>query len=109
MVIVEVYWLHMLFKELDVPLPTIPLSWCNNRGALTLASNPMFHAWTKHIEVDVQFVQEKVINKDIFTKGLSSPQFLFLRDKLMVLESHIHLQGIVNRISKTLQHAIQIP
>jgi hypothetical protein len=59
MVIVEVYWLRMLFKELNVPLPTIPLSWCDNRGALALASNPVFHARIKHIEVDVHFFKRR--------------------------------------------------
>lgn len=98
----------MLFKELHVPLPTIPLISCDNRGALAIASNLVFYARTKHIEVDVHIVREKVINKDIsvhflsthdqlayiFTKGLSSLQFLSLCDKLTVIESPIRLRGL---------------
>jgi hypothetical protein len=59
----------------------------------------VFHARTKHIEVDYHFVREKVLNRDvlikfistsdqvadIFTKGLSSSRFMFLKDKLMVV------------------------
>jgi hypothetical protein len=47
----ELFWLRMLFKELGVPLPVSPVIWCYNISALALASNPVFHARTKHIEV----------------------------------------------------------
>ena len=106
----EVFWLRMLFKELKVFLPTAPILWCDNLSALALASNPVFHARTKHIEVDYHFIREKVLNRDvllkfistgdqiadIFTKGLSSARFLFLKSKLMVLSSPISLRGNVN-------------
>lgn len=98
MTMAELYWLHMLFQDLQLPLLSCPIIWCDNIGALTLAFNPVFHARTKHIEVDVHFIREKVANKDvslkfistidqvadIFTKGLSSVRFNFLKDKLMV-------------------------
>jgi hypothetical protein len=114
----ELYWLHMLFKELHVSLTTVPKIWCDNLGALALASNPVYHARTKHIEVDYHFIHEKVLNKDIsvhylsthiqladiFTKGLSSSCFLFLRDKLMVLGSPISLQGAVSKYTMIPAH-----
>lgn len=79
--------------------------WCDNLSALALASNPVFHARTKHIEVDYHFIREKVLNHDvllkfistgdqvadIFTKGLSSACFLFLKSKQMVLSPLISL------------------
>jgi hypothetical protein len=95
----ELYWLWMLFKELKIFLSTPPVLWCDNVSALALASNPVFHARTKHIEVDYHFVHEKVLNRDIiikfistqdqvadiFTKGLPSARFLALKVKLMVI------------------------
>ena len=38
-----------------------PILWCDNIGVGSLASNPMFHAKTTHIEIDIHFVREKVI------------------------------------------------
>lgn len=89
----------MLLCELHIPLSQTPIIWCDNVGALALATNLVFHSRTKHVEIDVHFVREKVRNKDIvvryisthdqladiFTKGLTSASFQFLQDKLMVL------------------------
>ena len=33
--------------------------------AFALASNPIFHARSKHIEVDYHFAREKLLNKDL--------------------------------------------
>jgi hypothetical protein len=53
----ELYWLRMLFRELQVYLPTPPNIWCDNMGAIALASNPIYHARTKHVEVDYHFIR----------------------------------------------------
>jgi hypothetical protein len=80
---------------------------------LALASNLIYHAYTKHIEIDYHFVQEKVINReimlkfisthdqlvDVFTKRLSSAIFLLLRSKLMVVSSPISLRWAVRESS----------
>jgi hypothetical protein len=40
----ELYWICMMFQELHLPLLSPPTLWCDNFGALALASNPVFHA-----------------------------------------------------------------
>jgi hypothetical protein len=54
--VVEMYWICMLFKELQIPLPLPPCLLVDNLGALSLSSNPVYHAHTKHIEVDYHFI-----------------------------------------------------
>lgn len=52
----ELIWIQSLLKELGVYLAKSPTLWCGNLGATYLTANPMFHARTKHIEVDFHFV-----------------------------------------------------
>jgi hypothetical protein len=107
---VELFWLRMLFQELHLYLPHPPTLWCDNLGALSLTYNPMYHARTKHIEVDYHFIREKVGSKDIstryistldqiaklFTKGLTTSRFLFLRDKLHLCSPPVSLREDVS-------------
>uniref|UniRef100_A0A2N9ECM1 BHLH domain-containing protein n=1 Tax=Fagus sylvatica TaxID=28930 RepID=A0A2N9ECM1_FAGSY len=46
-------------------LPHAPTMWCDNTSAIALASNPVFHSRTKHIEVDYHFVRERVVRSDL--------------------------------------------
>jgi histone deacetylase 1/2 len=54
----EMIWVEQLLGELGVNLKAKPRLWCDNLGATYLAANPMFHARTKHIEIDFHFVRE---------------------------------------------------
>ena len=96
--VAELIWLQALLRELRVSTPSAPILWCDNLGATYLTVNHVFHARTKHVEIDFHFVREKVARRqltvqhistddqiaDIFTKPLFSHRFLFLRDKLQV-------------------------
>uniref|UniRef100_A0A7N2MUE5 Uncharacterized protein n=1 Tax=Quercus lobata TaxID=97700 RepID=A0A7N2MUE5_QUELO len=87
--------------------------WCDNVSALAIASNLVFHALTKHVEVDYHFVRERVLRRDlqvryiatggqladIFTKSLSSFRFQFLCSKTMVSIDPLVLREDVSRIS----------
>lgn len=33
---------------------------CDSKAAIDLTANPVYHAKTKHIELDVHFIREKV-------------------------------------------------
>jgi histone deacetylase 1/2 len=81
----EVLWIQTLLMELGVRAPRAAKLWCDNIGAKYLSANPVFHARTKHIEVDYHFVRERVARRlldieyvstkdqvaDGFTKSLS--------------------------------------
>ena len=95
----ELIWIESLLKEISFPLLTTPVTWCDNLSASALAANPVFHARTKHIEVDVHFVRDRVLAKqlevrfvhshdqiaDCLTKALSHSRFEFLRTKLDIV------------------------
>ena len=105
----ELSWLRILFKELRIFLPHVPVIWCDNISTIALSANPVFHSRTKHLEVDYHYVREKVLRRDlkigfvsstdnmadIFTKPLPAPPFLSFRSKLLVDSSPCRLRGDV--------------
>uniref|UniRef100_A0A2N9F0L7 Reverse transcriptase Ty1/copia-type domain-containing protein n=1 Tax=Fagus sylvatica TaxID=28930 RepID=A0A2N9F0L7_FAGSY len=107
--VAELKWLHSLFCELGVSISSPPTIWCDNIGATYLSSNPVFHARTKHVEIDFHFVRDMVANKsisvrflcskdqlaDLLTKPISSSRFPLLRTKLNVLPIPLGLRGRV--------------
>jgi hypothetical protein len=50
-------------------------------------------------DISIKYISTHDQLADVFTKGLSSAQFSFLRDKLMVCSIPVSLQGVVNNIS----------
>jgi histone deacetylase 1/2 len=56
----EAIWIQSVLKELGVYQSRPPVLWCDNLGATYLSANQVFHARTKHIEIDFHFVREKV-------------------------------------------------
>jgi hypothetical protein len=54
----ELIWVETFLKELGVHQESPPVLWFYNIGATFLCSNPVFHAGTKHVEVDYHFVRE---------------------------------------------------
>ncbi|XP_026378109.1 uncharacterized protein LOC113272498 [Papaver somniferum] len=97
----EVRWISYILDELGVPLTTPCLMYCANMGARSLASNPVCHARTKHIEVDYHFVRSLVMIgflfvkyvhtldriANFFIKGLNKKLFFKLQGKLMHYQS----------------------
>jgi hypothetical protein len=130
----EIKWLNSLFQELGLIMSTSPLLWCDNIGATYLSSNPVFHARTKHIEIDFHFVRDMVAAKqlnvrfisstdqlvDTLTKPLSFPRFALLRAKLNILSVLLGLRGRVkdkpqlpnedhHQASKQIKHQLSSP
>lgn len=102
----ELCWIQMLLDDLCVS-SFYPILWCDNLSAISLSSNPVFHALCKHIAVAYHFIRERVASKqvlvkhitssdqlvDVFTKPLFVSQFQFLHSKLMVFSPSLSLRG----------------
>lgn len=53
-------WLKGLLQDLGVSITdSVPL-FCDNKSAVNLTTNPVYHARTKHIEMDCHFIREKI-------------------------------------------------
>ncbi|MCI14971.1 retrovirus-related Pol polyprotein from transposon TNT 1-94, partial [Trifolium medium] len=60
----DLLWIQSLLRELLVPFHT-PTLLCDNLSAVSLSHSPILHAKTKHIELDIHFVREKVISRQL--------------------------------------------
>ncbi|RVW58402.1 Retrovirus-related Pol polyprotein from transposon RE1 [Vitis vinifera] len=111
----ELVWIQSLLQELYLPTSP-PILWCDNQSAAHLAANPVFHSRSKHIELDLHFIKEKVLRQelqiyyvpsgdqlaDIFTKHLPITQFCNLRSKLTVTYPPLSLRRDDNQTDSTL-------
>nr|GEY50361.1 ribonuclease H-like domain-containing protein [Tanacetum cinerariifolium] len=91
-------WLRNLLRELHTPLSSATLVCYDNVSAVYVSSNPVQHQRTKHIAIDIRFVQDLVATgqvrvlhvpsryqyADIFTKCLPTTLFGEFRSSLSV-------------------------
>ncbi|KAJ9180876.1 hypothetical protein P3X46_009068, partial [Hevea brasiliensis] len=92
----EVMWILQLLDETGFKTSLPAKLWCDNQAALHIASNPVFHERTKHIEIDYHFIREKIQQQiistghiktgeqlgDIFTKALNGARIDYICNKL---------------------------
>uniref|UniRef100_A0A803NUN3 Uncharacterized protein n=1 Tax=Cannabis sativa TaxID=3483 RepID=A0A803NUN3_CANSA len=105
----KVSWLQSLLGELGFTLSAPPTIHRDNKSTIQLASNPVFHARTKLVEINYHFIREQASRGSLslyftpsanqvaecLTKSLIASRFQELRNKLMVLPSPMSLRGNV--------------
>ena len=58
--VAECCWLRQLLEELHISIPSATIVYCDNVSAVYMTANPIHHRRTKHTEIDIHFVREKV-------------------------------------------------
>lgn len=110
----EIQWISYLLRDLRVSHSFPASVYCDNKSAIYIAENPVFHERTKHIELDCHLVRERLANgllklfhvpaerqaADIFTKPLSSSLFFSFVSKLGLLSIHSPACGRVLKFSR---------
>ena len=98
----EIKWVINISKDLGVPVTKPVPFFCDNKAAMHIAANPVFHERTKHLERDCHSVRDAVLAglisttyvhskdqvADVLTKALGRPQFEYLSSKLGVKDLH---------------------
>ena len=95
----EIVWLRWLLTDMGVSVSSPTPMFCDNKSAIQIAHNSVFHERTKHIEIDchltrhhlqhgtisLPFVSSSMQLADLFTKSHPLPRFRFLVGKLSML------------------------
>ncbi|KAG7572470.1 Integrase catalytic core [Arabidopsis suecica] len=96
----ELTWLKALLKDFGIEQKTPITFHCDNQAAIHIATNPVFHERTKHIETDCHKTREKIEDgtilpcytqssdqlADIFTKAASNQVCQFIHGKLGLVD-----------------------
>ncbi|GJX21154.1 ribonuclease H-like domain-containing protein [Tanacetum coccineum] len=104
----EFIWILKILKDLKIE-NLLPVNLhCDSNSAIKIATNPFFHERTKHLEIDLYFVREKILKgvvktlkvesanqiADIFTKGLDTIQHKKFVEKLGMLDIYqVEIKG----------------
>ena len=97
----ELVWLRWLLHDMGIQHTSPTSLSCDNRSAIQIAHNDVFHERTKHIENDCHFVRHHVLQHtvqlipvssldqvaDIFTKSHQPQRFRDLVCKLQMSDS----------------------
>ncbi|RVW47642.1 Retrovirus-related Pol polyprotein from transposon RE1 [Vitis vinifera] len=96
----EIVWLRGLLEELRFPQTTSTPLHADNTNAIQIATNPIFHECTKHIEVDCHSIRDTLESRvislpyissdlqvaDIVIKAFTRQQHQFLVGKLLLVD-----------------------
>jgi hypothetical protein len=114
----ECIWLWQLLGALHRLINTTMVVFCDNVSVVYTTSNPVHHRRTKHIELVIHFIPERVALgelhvrhvpsaqqfTDVMTKGLSSSTFKDIRSSLCVGNPPTHRGGGGSDHASTSRH-----
>ena len=96
----ELEWISHLLIDLHVNLHLPITMYCDNMAAQHIASNPVFHERTKHLNIDCHYTRDKLLEgflqtshvsskeqlADLLTKPLSEAQHHYLASRLGLMD-----------------------
>ena len=99
----KLIWLRWLLADMDAPQPTATPLYCDNRSAIYIAHNDVFHERTKHIEIDCLITRQHLKKGNLKLFSISSadqPTDIFIKT---------HPPGHLRDLISKLQLASSLP
>lgn len=102
----EIKWVNYLLGELRIEVERVPMILSDSTNAAAITANPVYHSRTKHFEIDLHFLKDKVtkgdyeINyiaskdqiADMLTKPLPYYKFICFKNKLKAINKTLSLR-----------------
>jgi hypothetical protein len=99
--------MRQLLAELSCPPRCTTIVFCDNVSAMYLSTNHVQHQCTKHVEINLHFIRDRVALgeakvlhvptssqfADVFTKGLPSVVFAEFRSSLNIIPIDVPTAG----------------
>lgn len=97
----------MLLTKVGFPVVGPMSLYCDNKAVISIAHDPVQHDRTKHVEVDRHYIKDHLKQghictpyiqtqhqfANVFTKGLSEAQFMYLIGKLEMIDIYSSAWG----------------
>ena len=94
----EAVWLRRILADLEQVQNDPTIIYCDNKSAIAMTENPVFHSQTKHIKLRYHFIRDLVQEEeirldyigtneqvaDMLTKSVSSNKFAYFRDQMRI-------------------------
>ena len=72
----ELEWLHQLLQDFYIVSPLPITMYCDNKAAMHIAANPIFHERTKELRIDYHYTREKLL------EGFLQPSYVPSKEQL---------------------------
>lgn len=98
----DITWLRQLLKDFGLHQTSPTPLYCDNVSAMDLANNPIFHARTKHIEVDYHYILDCIQKKEIeihYTSTVDQLADLFTKILPSTVAFH-HIQILKRQVNE---------
>uniref|UniRef100_A0A2N9GF20 Reverse transcriptase Ty1/copia-type domain-containing protein n=1 Tax=Fagus sylvatica TaxID=28930 RepID=A0A2N9GF20_FAGSY len=99
----ELLWLRWLLADMGAPQTTSTPIHCDNRSAIHIAHNDVFHEHTKHIEIDCYFIRHHLQQSALHLLSVSS------EDQLADVFTKSHPPGRLRDLVSKLKMASSSP
>ena len=108
----QAIWLRRILEDIGKKQEKATEIFCDNKSAIAMAKNPVYHSRTRHIAIKHHFIREAIeegeieLNfcrseeqiADILTKALPKDKFQILREALGVQEHHIKGENVMANV-----------
>lgn len=105
----QLLWMKATLRDFGIEFDEVPLL-CDNEIAVKIATNPVQHSWTKHIDIRHHFIRDHINKGDIKIDGIGTDDqlaYIFnkpLDVKILQVEKWVQYDWLLQHDMNPSQH-----